>query len=1680
MSKHQVYKAVFGFLLASGTSLAIFLYAHTAEAAQYQYVPASENLVTGTDGQVVGNVACATAGVNLGSWKATLTDDNCFWIVTGTAGGTDIQLNTPNVRLNGANKMQIQTEIDTDAAIALKVQICDWVSSTSVDAAADAQCTTGGWRSLNSQNASNADVTIGSTGTSSDPFRWDVYDGYWGTGTTGGTAVSTPLCNFINTASDCSGTYKDVKIRYLSATASAVVKVDYLRVEAFIDSVYHPSAFTKNVGGTVSGTYQSTVVVANLAAAEQNPTTDDGNLKVTIAATAGVATDVEFTFSNVKTLPSMNTVLVRMEYICGAATGTLMPQIRNFNSSSWENLPAAAPACVAADTANAWAKNNVTLSNYISSGQMKVRITTTQLNQSFAVDSIYIMLGSTNTDSALCEITIGTGTATNCTNARTLDMTGTASTFDVTAEDESANMGTGESNSMYGFDFDNDATLEEATSSNITVPMTLNSDTQVVGINFAFRYAGCSVCTTTPLTVQPGIKDYSGLNQVLGGWTQVGATSATATQAYTDTIIAAGILNTAYGLQLNPEDYIDPIAGLMNFRMRTTAAGLNSNNAVTAWDFAMGSLQWIEDSGRPTTRYQFIPTSGNMTVGTEQTITTAVAAATSGTPNLGSWKAALADDNHFWSGVYNTTALDMQLNIDGVELNGANKMIIQTEFDWDTTGAFKVQICDWDDASAAGNFDAVEDAQCNDGDVDSDGAGWRSLNSQNASNADLNMTTAGNTTAFQWHIYNGYWSTGTTGGTALSTPLANFIKGDSTKRVKVRYYTTTASGGIDIDFLRIMTVIDSVYTPGGFVASAGGTVSGTYVNAIPIGNTATAQQTVVGSDNVKVSMAANAGAANDGYFIFKNIKTLSGMNSILVRLEYICGTTTGTLSPQIRNFNSSSWENLPAAAIACAAADATNGWAKNNVTISDYISGSSEVWVRILHSTANQTMAFDAAYIMLGSTNADTSLCEISIGTGTATNCSNTRTLDMTGTPSTFDNPAEDESATWGTGEANSYYLGCADQDTTLEEATCSTISMPITPASNTQIVGTHFAGRFAAGTAGATALTVGLSLKDYSGLNQATGGWTAIGATSNSATQVYTDSVTALAIGTYGLQANPEDYVDWFNGLMNLRLRSSASGTAATNATTAWDFAMASLQWIERAANIIVSGSVYQSDDSTVLSSYNGSLKLVVGASTNYSATAASGVFSFPSVATPASGDILTIFLDNANASPQAATIVKYGSGCTGSPNCTGLRVVQDTLYLTSEDASALTNTNLAPCDNDSAGSTCHGDTDVDFNVAGTILTNNYSSLKIATGTTFTPGDTVFAGTIEIDGTLNGTTNKNISVNNDWINDGTYTANGGEIVVNPQNATPSVIGGTANTTFSKLTIVSGDRIVQFKAGNTFAVTGLMTLTGTSTQPLEIASTIPGSQWLLNFTGTHSMTYVRLRDGGCNGGNPVNPQGVYNLSNNDYTCWNFVGKGGNFTGGAGGGSGSSCTVATGTASVTNGVITGVTVDTGGNCYGFPPNVIFVGAGGGAVARALLTGNVVTSVTMIAGGSGYGSPVVVFVGGQGSAGGGGGGDSEGGGGGGGGSGCSSATATAVLTADVVTSITLNGGGSCYTNVPNVVLTGDGGGAQAEATVSGGAVTAVNVVAGGSGYTTPPSVTFTSGQGSSGGGGGGASP
>jgi hypothetical protein len=158
-----------------------------------------------------------------------------------------------------------------------------------------------------------------------------------------------------------------------------------------------------------------------------------------------------------------------------------------------------------------------------------------------------------------------------------------------------------------------------------------------------------------------------------------------------------------------------------------------------------------------------------------------------------------------------------------------------------------------------------------------------------------------------------------------------------------------------------------------------------------------------------------------------------------------------------------------------------------------------------------------------------------------------------------------------------------------------------------------------------------------------------------------------------------------------------------------------------------------------------------------------------------------------------------------------------------------------------------------------------------------------------------------------------------------------------------------------------------------------------------------------------------------------------------------------------TATISGGVVTGLTLTGNGSGYTYPMLTASVSGDGGSGAVASVSDNVylggVVKVSVVDVGSGYTSPPNVELLGGGGTG-------------------AGAQAT-VGSAGTIIGITVVEGGSGYTTPPAITIGGGGGaGATATATVTGGVVTAINVNAPGSGYVYPALNVTVSGGGGSG--------
>lgn len=1087
--------------------------------ASYQFGPINGAIITGTATSTNAASAVSTSvDTNTGSWRGTLADDNVHWMVLSTTSGIDVQLDVGRVQLNGANTIIIQTEIEEDAtAPSLLFQICDWVNTDSVDRVADSQCTGGGWRTLNLAKTAVAPTTY-------TAYHYQIYDGYWPKSSNATSSVSTPLTNFING--------DRIKIRYFSTTnTTTALGIDYLRVYAVINPIYTAAGAmglsTSTL--TVAGSFASTTIGVGQ--------TGSDNAYMTVTGTATNPADYYYSFKNVKTYTGMNTIVVRSEHSCSTAnTVSYQLYIRNFASSTWEQLNSGSILCSTSDTTGQYAKSGITMSDYISDGEIRVRYLATVASATIGLrqDIVYLMLGSTNTDTNGKEISLGVASTTGSVTG-TRDMwDGTVNSWNITTEDESANF----SHDYYPYNTDMDINVEEAAAANLNFPVTVPTNAAVTGVFFAGRFmAG------TGGTVQMALRDYGGRTSTQGGWVSVGGTATTA-QTYTDNYTVASVATGGLaGYTTNPADFVNTVSSTMNLALRTTTDGSTASNAVRQWDFAMVSIQWVEDAAHPTQRFRFTPSGGGIVTGTATSTNAAAAVSTSVDLNVGSWRGTLADDNAHWMVLSTTSGINLYLDVDDVDLNNSNMLMFQTEVDEDATSpALILQICDW---TSATSVDAPADSQCT-------GGGWRTLNANKATVAPTAYT------VYYYQVYDGYWSGTSATSTPASTPLTNFVNTSSGNKIRVRYFSTTnTTTPLGIDYLFVQAVTNPVYGPAALTVS---TLNATTTGRVASTTIAAGGQT--GSDNAYLTVTGTATAAADYALDFYNVRTYPGANTILVRSEFSCSTTGISSRPKIYNFSSSSWEYLSGAAVACSATDQIGIWAKSNVSIGDYLSSTSTLRIGWEGSAASATVALrlDFIYAMIGTTNSSTSTSayEVSFGTASTSSVAFTRDIDTSSTTLSWNINTEDESKTFG----HDYYPYNTDMDVNIEEAAAAHINFPVTVPASSSVTGIFYASRHTAGTAG----TAILGLRDFGGFTGLSGGWSHL--TSSTATTAFTyiDNVVmgTAAGGIFGFIPNPEDYVDTVSSTTALALRTSVDGATTNNSVRQWDFAMTSFQWVE------------------------------------------------------------------------------------------------------------------------------------------------------------------------------------------------------------------------------------------------------------------------------------------------------------------------------------------------------------------------------------------------------------------------------------------------------------------------------------------------------------------------------------
>ncbi len=178
----------------------------------------------------------------------------------------------------------------------------------------------------------------------------------------------------------------------------------------------------------------------------------------------------------------------------------------------------------------------------------------------------------------------------------------------------------------------------------------------------------------------------------------------------------------------------------------------------------------------------------------------------------------------------------------------------------------------------------------------------------------------------------------------------------------------------------------------------------------------------------------------------------------------------------------------------------------------------------------------------------------------------------------------------------------------------------------------------------------------------------------------------------------------------------------------------------------------------------------------------------------------------------------------------------------------------NLTVGDGVSGGASASSNNPV-INVAGT--------LAIATGATFT------------------STSNNLTIGNDFTNNGGFTHNSGTVIFN--TSTQSDIGGSSSTTFNNFSVsgINATKKITFKhhTANSpiYSFAGTFTLTGSIDYLLTLTSDNSSDQWLADFASAQpsSVTFTRIGYSGCSNSADVTLDSTSIDDTHNDSCWVF-------------------------------------------------------------------------------------------------------------------------------------------------------------------------------------------------------------
>lgn len=508
----------------------------------------------------------------------------------------------------------------------------------------------------------------------------------------------------------------------------------------------------------------------------------------------------------------------------------------------------------------------------------------------------------------------------------------------------------------------------------------------------------------------------------------------------------------------------------------------------------------------------------------------------------------------------------------------------------------------------------------------------------------------------------------------------------------------------------------------------------------------------------------------------------------------------------------------------------------------------------------------------------------LTISNGTFDGGSSTMTLaGTTGTPF----PAPTGSGAWSAGTGTVTYNGNnSGGNTTVLNTTY--YNLTLNNGSETYVL----AGTTTVNAAGITTITAGTLDTTASNYALSTGKLSIAGTFTANASVVTLTAISGTLItrtGTFNANTS-EVVVTGASGTPTLLSAATSFHklTINTSATVVNAGAVITMLSANAANKLYIQAGVLNDDGNTIVGTANGTLVVDGGAALCISGTAGGTSATCNSGATPTAASTFPTNYTNGNITLAVTSTVYYLANGTQTISATptygnltlspiitsgrsytfGGAVTINGNFTINPTASSTLALTVNPAGDISVGTT------KTTTVTGT--TSGTSTLDLRPSTTdynLSTGN-VTIGTL---GTIDcASAASTITVAGSWSNAGTFTAGSSTVLFN--GATTASIGG-GPTTFYKLTIThTAAKEVDFSTNalHIIHVTNLFSVTGSAGNLIKLYSSSSATKWHFHPTGTASVDYADVRDGGCESGAiTISPTHSTNSGNNE-SCWSFM------------------------------------------------------------------------------------------------------------------------------------------------------------------------------------------------------------